>query len=38
MPLPSYQLMHRSSRLSDADVTALCDWTETVRRLARKQP
>jgi hypothetical protein len=38
MPMPSYLLMHREARLSDADVTALCDWTETVRRLARKQP
>jgi hypothetical protein len=38
MPLPSYRVMHRGARLSDADITALCDWTETVRRLARKQP
>lgn len=38
MPMPSYLLMHGEARLSDADVTALCDWTDTVRRLAQKQP
>lgn len=36
MPMPSYLLMHRDARLTDADVAALCDWTETVRRLALK--
>jgi hypothetical protein len=38
MPMPSYLVMHDEARLSDPDVTALCDWTDTVRRLARKQP
>ncbi len=38
MPMPSYLWMHRDARLSDADVVALCDWTDGVRRLVRSQP
>lgn len=36
MPLSSYTLVHRGARLSDADVAALCDWTDSVLRSARK--
>ena len=32
MPLPSYLRMHHESRLADADVSALCDWTDTALR------
>jgi len=32
MPLPSYLRMHREARLSDADVAALCDWSEGMLR------
>jgi hypothetical protein len=32
MPLASYLWMHRESRLSDADVAALCDWTDGLLR------
>lgn len=32
MPLPSYLRMHREARLSDADVTALCDWADGALR------
>jgi hypothetical protein len=32
MPLPSYLRMHREARLSDADVVALCDWTDSALR------
>ena len=35
MPLPSYLRMHREARLSDADVSALCDWTDGVLRHAK---
>ncbi len=31
MPLPSYLLVHRSARLSAADVDALCAWTSGAR-------
>ena len=34
MPLTSYTWMHPSARLSDADVAALCAWTDTVRTSA----
>jgi hypothetical protein len=34
MPLPSYLIVHRHARLSDADVRALCDWTAGVRGKA----
>jgi len=34
MPLPSYLRVHREARLSDADVTALCEWTDGALRLA----
>ena len=29
MPLPSYVLIHRSAKLSEQDIQALCEWTET---------
>jgi hypothetical protein len=32
MPLPSYLRVHREARLSDADVTALCEWTDDALR------
>jgi len=32
MPLPSYLRVHREARLTDADVAALCDWTEVTLR------
>jgi hypothetical protein len=35
MPLPSYLWAHRDARLSDADVLALCEWTDSLVRLAR---
>jgi hypothetical protein len=38
MPLPSYLWMHRGARLSDADVSALCDWTDSALRVAKRQP
>jgi hypothetical protein len=28
MPLKSYVLIHRSARLSERDVQAICDWAE----------
>jgi hypothetical protein len=28
MPLPSFLLIHRSARLSDKDIQAICDWAE----------
>jgi hypothetical protein len=31
MPLPSYTLLHRAARLSDADVEAIFQWTQTER-------
>ena len=35
MPLESYTWIHRGATLSDADIKAICDWTETERaRLA----
>ncbi len=35
MPLPSYLLIHRSSRLSPQDVRTLCEWSKAAReRLA----
>lgn len=33
MPLPSYLLIHRDAKLSDADVTALCTWSEKMRDM-----
>jgi len=33
MPLPSYLLMHRDAKLSDADIKTLCDWTEKMRDM-----
>jgi hypothetical protein len=32
MPLPSYTLIHRSARLSDEEIVALCDWAERSAR------
>ena len=29
MPLPSYLWIHRDAKMADADIKALCDWTET---------
>ena len=29
MPMPSYLVMHRSARLTDLEVVALCDWAGT---------
>lgn len=35
MPLPSYLLIHRSSKLSSQDVRTLCEWSKAAReRLA----
>jgi hypothetical protein len=35
MPLSSYLLLHRDAKLTQADVKAICDWTEAEReRLA----
>lgn len=31
MPPPSYLLIHRDARLSAADVTALCTWSDQMR-------
>ena len=31
MPLPSYLLIHRDAKLSPADVTTLCTWSEKMR-------
>lgn len=31
MPLPSYLLIHRDSRLSPQDVAALCAWSDKMR-------
>lgn len=39
MPLPSYLWIHRSAKLSDEEIKALCDWTENERtRLNSIQP
>lgn len=38
MPLSSYLWLHRDARLSDADVAALCDWTDSALRVAKRQP
>lgn len=38
MPLPSYLLIHRSSKLSPQDVRTLCEWSEATRqRLAMEE-
>ena len=37
MPLKSYLLLHAGARLSAADVTAICAWTESEKqRLAAR--
>lgn len=28
MPLPSYLWIHRSAKLSDSEIAAICEWTE----------
>jgi Haem-binding domain len=33
MPLPSYLLIHRTAKLSPADVKTLCAWTEKMRDM-----
>jgi hypothetical protein len=39
MPLDSYTLMHRTARLSTADVKTLCDWSAAEqRRIAARRP
>ena len=35
MPLSSYLRVHRDARLSDADVAALCDWSDGILRGGR---
>ncbi len=35
MPLPSYLRVHHEARLTDADVAALCEWTDLARRQAQ---
>jgi hypothetical protein len=32
MPMPSYLWVHREARLTEADVTALCEWTAAEKR------
>ncbi len=37
MPMPSYTLVHRDARLSDADVRTLCEWASAEsERLASR--
>ncbi|MGI8918962.1 MAG: heme-binding domain-containing protein [Pyrinomonadaceae bacterium] len=37
MPIDSYTWIHRSAKLSDAEIEILCDWTEAERkRLATR--
>jgi hypothetical protein len=39
MPMPSYTLVHRDAKLSEADVRTLCDWaTLEAGRLASLPP
>jgi cytochrome c len=35
MPPPSYLMMHNEARLSEADITAICRWSEQLRSQAR---
>jgi hypothetical protein len=37
MPIDTYTWIHRSARLSDADIKILCDWTEAERERLAKQ-
>jgi hypothetical protein len=37
MPLSSYLWMHPHSRLSDRDVSLLCDWSDAERRSLRQK-
>lgn len=32
MPIDSYTWIHRSAKLSDADIKVICDWTEAERK------
>ena len=38
MPLPSYLLIHRSSKLSPQDVRTLCEWSKAARERLAMQP
>jgi hypothetical protein len=37
MPLPSYTIIHRDARLSEADVRTLCDWSQAERERLGKR-
>ena len=37
MPIDSYTWIHRSAKLSDADIKLLCDWTEAERKRLATQ-
>jgi len=37
MPIDTYTWIHRSARLSDAEIKTLCDWTEAERRRLATQ-
>jgi hypothetical protein len=38
MPLESYTMIHRNSKLSPEDVKTLCDWAEReVERIAQRR-
>lgn len=37
MPLTSYTLIHRSAKLSDAQIAAMCQWSESIQdKIAEK--
>ena len=38
MPLPSYLLIHRSSKLSPQDVRTLCEWSKAARERLAMEP
>ena len=38
MPPRSYRVMHPNSRLSPADVDALCDWADSANSLSESRP
>ena len=31
MPLPSYLLIHRDAKLTDAEIATICGWSEKMR-------
>lgn len=37
MPIDTYTWIHRSARLSDAEIKTLCDWTEAERKRLATQ-